>query len=63
MTIQQAKERLNSVWDEVRDLSRQFPCEECEGSGDENFRGGMASPCRECWGTGVLIPEEEEEDE
>jgi DnaJ-class molecular chaperone len=63
MTIQQAQDHINDLWAAMRALSLQFPCEECEGSGDENFRGGMASPCRECWGTGVLIPKEGEEDE
>lgn len=60
MTIAEAWQKWGeamSLRDEVRDA---FPREECDGVG-EHYPGHHWDPCIHCDGTGVYIPDEEEE--
>jgi hypothetical protein len=55
-----------SKWDEclsvIEQLAKEFPCPECEGSGNANPENyPYPEPCPECWGRGFQIPEEEDE--
>jgi DnaJ-class molecular chaperone len=63
MTIDEARRMKGVVYRYLDLLSRAFPCEDCEGTGDTNFRGGMYSRCDECYGMGFQLPEDEEEEE
>jgi len=63
MTIDKARRLKQQIYRQITALSKHYPCEHCDGTGDSNFRGGMYDPCPECYGMGFQVPDEDEEDE
>lgn len=62
MTAAEAHEKWRAALEIMESLSQEFPCEECDGTG-ELYPNGCYHPCDECWGRGFSLPDEEEEDE
>lgn len=64
MTIEEAEALDAEIRDARARLRKAFPCEDCNGTGDENG-GHMPYPdiCEACWGSGYTIPEDDDEED
>jgi RecJ-like exonuclease len=62
MTVDEALEIQLNIDAMRKTLAKEFPCPECDGTGDLNSENmPYRNPCDECGGTGYRIPDEEAE--
>jgi DnaJ-class molecular chaperone len=64
MTPDQAEAKWEKCLEVIEKLAEEFPCPECEGSGEGEARTAKemvfgSPPCPRCWGRGFVIPDEE----
>lgn len=60
LSLAEARSLWSDALSVIERLAEEFPCEECDGSGQGNHGSDpYPEPCPECWGRGFQLPEEE----
>jgi len=63
MKRKEAWKKVGQIETLQEELQDEFPCPECDGTGEKNAHWPYPSVCEHCWGRGYYIPDDDKGEE